>query len=526
MMTFAYRRSPDQDAASPIRHPVVIIGAGPVGLSLAIDLAQRGIKVVLLDDADRIGEGSRAICFAKKTLEIFDRLGCADAMLEVGVRWSVGRVFQRDKELYRFDLLPEGGHRMPAFINIQQYHVERILAARAQELPNVELRWLNKVVEIEHLKGGAQLTIETPDGRYTIETDWLIACDGARSPSRSMLGLSFKGEVFEDQFLIADVKMKADFPVERWFWFDPPFHAGQSALLHKQPNDIWRIDLQLPADVDTTEEKKPANVIPRIEAMLGHSNFELEWVSIYRFQCRRLEAFRHGRVVFAGDSAHQVSPFGARGANSGVQDAENLAWKLAYVLQGKADERLIDTYHSERSDAADENILHSTRSTDFIAPHGPAERRLRNAALALATKTDFAKRMVNSGRLSLPHTYLNSPLSTADQQIWVGGPAPGQTIPDAVVMTQKGEKFLTTLLGPDMTVLAGRNCGVPDLNGVCILQDGKAFEDQNGHVKDRFHLPTHGLYLIRPDGHVALRQHSLDMMALRAGLARAGMANA
>jgi 3-(3-hydroxy-phenyl)propionate hydroxylase len=317
------------------------------------------------------------------------------------------------------------------------------------------------------------------------------------------------------------VKMQADFPVERWFWFDPPFHAGQSALLHKQPDDIWRIDLQLPCDADTAQERQPANVIPRIEAMLGHSNFDLEWVSIYRFQCRRLDKFRHGRVVFAGDSAHQVSPFGARGANSGVQDAQNLAWKLALVLKGMAADDLIDTYDSERSDAADENILHSTRSTDFIAPHGAAERRLRNAALALAAHTDFAKRIVNSGRLSLPHAYQGTPLSIDDITNWVGGPAPGQSIPDAVLSTPDGDRFLTALLGKDMTVLAGADCAISWPKGLTVLQLGKGVVDGHHHIAARFHLPTNGYYLIRPDGHVAARSAHGTSEALVSAIERA-----
>ncbi|KAF0125974.1 MAG: 3-(3-hydroxy-phenyl)propionate hydroxylase, partial [Xanthobacteraceae bacterium] len=435
---FAYRRSPDQDAALPARHPVVIVGAGPVGLSLAIDLAQRGVRVVLLDDAERIGEGSRAICFAKRTLEIFDRLGVGEELVDKGVTWQRGRVFHGDRELYGFDLLPETGHRMPAFINIQQYYVEAALVARAGELADlIDLRWANRVTDVVQAGEGATLTVETPEGPYRLAADWVAACDGSRSPIRAMMGLDFAGEVFDDRFLIADVKMTADFPTERWFWFQPPFHAGQSALLHKQPDDIWRIDLQLGRDADVEVEKRPENVIPRIRRMLGHDDFVLEWVSIYTFQCRRLARFIHGRVIFAGDSAHQVSPFGARGANSGVQDAENLAWKLTLVLAGEAGPGLLATYDLERGAAADENILNSTRATDFIAPASPGERRLRDAALALAATAPFARRLVNSGRLSVPSTY-DTPLSTPDADGWAGTAKLGTPVPDVPLVRADG----------------------------------------------------------------------------------------
>jgi 3-(3-hydroxy-phenyl)propionate hydroxylase len=520
---YGYRRSSDQDKIRPAHHSVVIIGAGPVGLALAIDLAQRDIPVVLFDDADRIGEGSRAICFAKKTLEIFDRLGCAAPMLKKGVRWSVGRVFQGERELYQFDLLPEGGHKMPAFINLQQYYVEGHLVERVAELPLIDLRWRNRVSTITRHADHATLTIETPEGPYTLTTEWLVACDGARSPARAMLGLDFAGEIFEDQFLIADVKMTADFPVERRFWFEPPFHAGQSALLHKQPDDIWRIDLQLGRDADTEAEKRPEAVIPRVTRMLGHDNFKLEWVSIYKFQCRRLERFVHDRVIFAGDSAHQVSPFGARGANSGVQDSENLAWKLAAVIKGRAKASLIGTYDSERSEAADENILNSTRATDFLAPHSEAERTLRNAALSLAQHTDFAKRMVNSGRLSVPTAYVDSPLSTLDEAQWEGGVSPGTPIPDAPLMDAAGKVvFLTEALGQDFTLLYRANGLMPDMpKGLAAIAVDTGYGDTEGLVNKRFAIPDGGGYLIRPDGHIAARFHEASQGKVAAALRRA-----
>src|SRR5467141_830190 len=442
---FGYRRHVDQDRAAGnlAEHPVVVVGAGPVGLSLAIDLAQRGHGVVLLDDADRIGEGSRAICFSKRSLEYWDRLGVGSRMVDKGVVWSVGKIFHGASQLYQFNLLPEEGHKRPAFINLQQFYAEAYLVDRVQELSAIDLRWRNKVIGLERRNDHILLTVETPDGPYLLRAAYVVACDGARSSLRQMVGAEFAGKVFEDQFLIADVKMTAEFPTERWFWFDPPFHAGRSALLHKQPDDIWRIDLQLHPDADPAVEKRPENVRPRIARMLGHEKFDFEWISLYKFQCRRMDKFIHGRVIFAGDAAHQVSPFGARGANSGLEDAENLAWKLDRVLRGASPESLLETYHTERSAAADENIRASTRSTDFIAPHSKQERRLRSAVLRLAGETEFARRMVNSGRLSVPAVY-DTPLSTTDVDSWAAGPRPGASMPDAPIAAPAGDPtFLT-----------------------------------------------------------------------------------
>src|SRR5437588_609373 len=359
---FGYRRHPDQDrtGADLAEHAVVVVGAGPVGLSLAIDLAQRGQSIVLLDDADRIGEGSRAICFSKRSLEFWDRLGTGQRMVDKGVVWSVGKIFHGEQQLYQFNLLPEQGHKRPAFINLQQFYAEAYLVDRVGELPGIDLRWRNKVTALEPRNDHVALTIQTPDGPYRLNAQYVIACDGARSSLRQMVGAEFAGQVFEDQFLIADVRMTAAFPTERWFWFDPPFHAGRSALLHKQPDDIWRIDL-----------------------------------------------------------------------------------KLDRVLRGTSPEALLESYHTERSAAADENIRESTRSTDFMAPNSRQEARLRKAVLSLAKETEFGKRMVNGGRLSTPSVY-ETPLSTADGDAWRGGVRPGASISDVPLPAPSGEPTYLT----------------------------------------------------------------------------------
>ncbi len=345
---YAYERSPDQDAP-PLRRPVIVVGAGPVGLTAAIDLAQRDVPVVVLDEDNTVSVGSRAICYAKRALEILDRLGCGERIVAKGVEWKTGKVFFKDELVYAFDLLPETGHHRPAFVNLQQYHFEECLVDRLAELPPAEIRWQHKVVEVAPKADGAVLRIATPDGEYWLSCDWLIVADGARSPVRTMLGLEAEGQVFRDRFLIADIYMKSDFPSERWFWFDPPFHPNQSALLHRQADDVWRIDFQLGWDANPEEERKPEKIVPRLRAMLGpDAEFEIEWASVYTFQCRRMKHFRYGRVLFAGDAAHLVSPFGARGANSGVQDSDNLVWKLKLVMDGLAPERLLDSYDVER----------------------------------------------------------------------------------------------------------------------------------------------------------------------------------
>jgi 3-(3-hydroxy-phenyl)propionate hydroxylase len=541
---YAYRRCADQDASAPPRHKVAIVGAGLVGLTAAIDLGLKGIPVVVIDEDETVSLGSRSICQAKRTLEIWDRLGCAAPMLAKGVTWQKGKVFFRDRLVYQFDLQPEGGHRFPAFINLQQYWVEQYLVERARALPNVDLRWKNRLVGLTRHDDHVDLEVETPDGSYRCTADWVIAADGARSTARRLMGLEFRGKVFEDRFLIADVYIDADFPTERWFWFEPPFHPGGSALLHRQADGLWRVDLQLGWTADPEAEKQPERVIPRLKAMFGdQAKFEIEWVSIYTFQCRRLERFRHGRVIFAGDAAHQVSPFGARGGNSGVQDADNLCWKLALVIGGDAPERLLDSYESERSAAADEHVAITTRSTDFITPKGAASRLFRNAVLALAEAHPFARRLVNSGRLSVPTTNRRSPLDTPDGDRFAAGIVPGAAALDAPVAAGPDGTWLLGALnggfsglyfadGPLDVRTAGALAGldqapVPVHSVVIAARPIEApaglpvLVDSAGAAARRYDATSGTFYLLRPDQHVCGRWRRFDAEAVARALRRA-----
>ncbi len=554
--TFAYRRCAEQQPdARPAVRPVVVIGAGPVGLATAIDLTQQQVPVVLLDDDCTLASGSRAICFAKRTLDIFDRLGCGERLVDKGVRWHVGRVFLDQEQVYSFDLLPESGHHRPAFINLQQYYVEGYLVDRAAELEGLELRWRHGVSGLRQQEDHVVLTVSTPDGDYTLPARYVVVADGARSPVRQLMGLQSQGRTFRDRFLIADVKMAAGFPAERWFWFDPPFNRNQSVLLHRQPDNIWRIDFQLGWDADPEQERQPERVLARLRALLGpDARFELEWVSVYTFSCQRMERFRHGRVLFAGDAAHRVSPFGARGANSGVQDAENLAWKLRLVLEGRAPDALLDTYASEREYAADENILHSTRSTDFITPKSATSRVFRDSVLRLARQHPFARQLVNSGRLSTPTVLAPSPLNTPDSAPFAGAMVPGAVCADAPVRVvgDKGqrESWLLPHLGNGFTALvfadaqglsSAARTALEQLSAapvpvkvVCMMpptpsaqptptlpRGAVVLEDVEGLAVRRYDGQPGTCYLLRPDQHVCARWREVDHDALLAALRRA-----
>ena len=545
---FAYRMPPEIASGKTLKVPVVVVGAGPVGLAAALDLQLQGVPVLLLDEDDTVSIGSRGVCYAKRALEILDRLGVGDAVCSKGVSWNVGRTFFREQEVYNFNLVPEPDHHRPGMVNLQQYYLEEYLAARAASQPNIELRWRNKLVSVMQTGKSVTLKVETEDGFYTVEADWLIAADGARSPIRRMLGLEVEGKIFMDRFLIADVVMKAEFPSERWFWFDPPFHPGQSVLLHRQTDSVYRIDFQLGWDADPEEAKKPENVLPRIKAMLGDEReFELEWVSVYTFQCRRMGSFNHGRVLFVGDAAHQVSPFGARGANSGLQDADNLGWKLKLVIDRKAPVALLDSYSEERIFAADENLLNSTRSTDFITPKSKVSRTFRNAVLGLAKDHAFGRALVNSGRLSVPAFLITSSLNTPDcaGDTFAGRMVPGAPADDAPVFENGDETWLLNKLGHQFHALYFADdpeaLDASTIDALCSLSCGNipvqplvisrkpgtvaggipTIEDPRGVAARRYDAQPGTVYLLRPDQHVAARWRRLDSEKVRAAVARA-----
>lgn len=517
---YAYVTPSELSGGDPSGASVAIVGAGPVGLALAIDLALHRIKCVVLDDNNTVSVGSRAICWAKRTLEIFDRLGVGERMVAKGVTWKVGRLFHGDSEVWNFDLLPEQGHKHPAFINLQQYYVEQYLVERCADFPElIDLRWKNRVTGIRQSGNAVTAIVDTPDGAYGLETSYLMACDGARSSIRQMMGLEFQGRFFEERFLIADVEMKTEQPSERWFWFEPTFHPGQSALLHKQPDNIYRIDLQLGPHADPELEKRPERVIPRIEKAVGHSSFELDWVSIYSFQCRRLERFVHDRVIFAGDSAHVVSPFGARGGNGGIQDADNLGWKLAAVLGGAAPSVLLESYNEERVHGADENILNSSRTTNFMSAATPVERMFRDEVLSLAKDLPFARRLINSGRLSQPCSLAGLSLQTPNDEAPL---APGSPCPDAPVRVNGEDAFLLERLGGRFLLLAC-DTGAMERAAVATLTVSRTPEadlyDMAGLVASRYGAGW--TYLVRPDQHIAAAWRNPTALDIEQALSRA-----
>jgi pentachlorophenol monooxygenase/3-(3-hydroxy-phenyl)propionate hydroxylase len=392
-------------SGTPSPTEVAVVGAGAIGLTLAARLAQHGVGVEVFEaEKRRERVGSRAICMQRETLEIWARIGVGEDVARRGVRWTVGRTYLRGKELFEVHL-PEGDGHFPPFVNISQSEVEELLEARLAEL-GVRVHRGHRLSAVSQETDAVAMTCETPDGPVTHGASFLVGTDGAHSAVRHAAGIGFSGYTFDDRFLIADVRADLPFTNERHFHFDPPWNPGRQVLIHPQPDGVWRIDWQVPPDTDADEELASGRLDRRIRQVIGEDvAYELVWMTAYRFSQRLADAFRVGRVFLAGDAAHVMSPFGARGLNSGVADAENLAWKLARALHHAAPDALLDTYESERRGAALENLAATEATMRFMAPHGALRRAWRDVVLRLAPRSQWFRRRVNSGRLAEPARY-------------------------------------------------------------------------------------------------------------------------
>ena len=397
-------------------HPVLIVGAGPVGLTLALELARFEVPTVVLDaKPEPSGTGSRAIVLARHALATFVRLGCGEPMLEKAVALERARTYFRRTELFCVEFPREREGELPRFLNLQQTYTEAALLEGVARTPAIALRRAAQMIGFRQSEKG--VTVALDDGRE-VRGSYVVGCDGAHSTLRALLGVAFPGRSHRDRFLIADVRAAMPFPRdERRFFFDPPENPGRTMLVHPQPDDEWRIDWQMPGNTDAEEERASGRLDERIRQVVGAGDYELAWLTAYRFQQRVADRWRSGRAFLAGDAAHLFSPFGARGLNSGIEDAVNLGWRLALVQAGVADERLLDGYERERRRAALENLRVTSATMRFMAPPTPLHRLARDAILRGSLRHAALRRHVNSGRLAEPAIY-------ADGDGVVGRPLP------------------------------------------------------------------------------------------------------
>ena len=512
---YEYRTPPELASGATLACPVLVVGAGLAGLTAALELGSRGIRTVLLDEDDTVGASglsSRGICYAKRSLEIFERFGVAARIQMKGVTWNEGEVYRGAEPLYRFNLQPDTDQKFPAFVNLQQFYVEQYLVERLEQQPEVDLRWKNKVVEVSNRDDGVVVKVETPDGAYEARCQYLVAADGGHSAVRGLLGAEDEERSFyEDRWCIADVRMQSSEPAVRKAYLDGIPTEGGAIWYHQMADGIWRTDWQIGHLADPDAEATPERARERLRRLLGpEAEFELVWVGAWRFKKRLLRRFVHGRVLFAGDAAHEHSPFGARGGNSALQDANNLAWKLALVLEGKAHPDLLETYHQERHYAARDNTENATRSAIFIGPESAGQRLFRNAILDLASREAWARRWVNVGRLSVATAYLDSPLNAERGEFDGAGACPGAAAPDG--RFDEGF-FVDQLKGEFAVAYFGAAGPVLECTTVMVGRQG------NERLFERYAVKDSATYVFRPDGHVLARCTGIDPAFARRAIA-------
>jgi 3-(3-hydroxy-phenyl)propionate hydroxylase len=541
------------DAWLPSAHPpaqqhrVVIAGAGPIGLVTALELALHGVKSVVLEAERQVSEGSRAIAFTRRSMEILQQVGIAERITATGLPWNCGNSYYRGQRVFRMENPHDADDRFSPLINIQQQYLEQYLIELAQASPLIDLRWGNKLLGMAQDGQGTALQVDTPEGPYTLQADWLVAADGARSAIRSLMNLKLEGASYEGKFVIADIRIDLPLPTERLAFFDPEWNPGNTILMHREPHGLWRLDYQLPADETPEQALAPASLKARIDAhlaMIGHPDlpWEMDWCSVYSARALTLPDYVHGRVLFTGDAAHLLPIFGVRGANTGFQDAQALAWRLALVAKEVSPEALLRSYATERVACAREIIEEAGKSTRFMTPPTRGFRLLRDAVLSLSLSQPFVGPLYH-WRTSRPHEYTGSPLNSADDDNASFLAGPGQGAPAKNIRLGADDHLLDHLDHRFSLIYVTRAPAIP----ASLMVEVKAMRDQgvslqviavgastpvagadqtlvdaDGHLRANYGLTAQGsAYLLRPDQHVCARWLELDSKRLRSALTRA-----
>jgi 3-(3-hydroxy-phenyl)propionate hydroxylase len=520
--SFTYERfAPTLPKDKHAHHKVAIAGGGPIGLATALGLAKQGVPSIVIEADNSVCEGSRAICISRRSLQILQRLGVLDAFMAKGLPWTTGRSYYKDQEVLRFSMPHSASDKLPPMINIAQYHIEQFLLDEARKFPElIDIRWASSVTQLQSREEGVTLTVANELGEYQIDADWLVAADGGQSFIRKSLGLKLEGQAFTGKFVIVDIELHSPFPTERRAWFDCACNPGSTMLMHKQPDNIWRIDYQIPDAADLDAAIQEANVRPVVERHLAaigeaHLPWKYLWSSAYRAGTMTLDNYVHGRVIFAGNAAHAMPIFGVRGLNSGFDDADNLTWKLAMVVKGQAHSKLLETYSSERIAAYHVNAYNAGKSTEFMAPGSRGFALMREAALSLSLAHTQVATLLNPRQTS-------AVAYAADQQVdddLEGGVQCGQAPVDVPVTWPDGtaghllgrvhSRFTLLVLGDGVwSDAAGQTSPLDGAAAIDVLQFAGGASTQPALASA---WGWGRVYLLRPDGHVAAIYRSAQL---------------
>ena len=528
----------------PQQHRVVIVGSGPAGMVTALELARHGVASVVLESELQVSQGSRAIVFTRRSMEILQQVGVAQRMTENGLPWRFGNSFYRGQAVFRMEAPHSSDDRFFPMLNIQQQYLEQYLYEACAAQPLIDFRWGNLAESVDQDSSGVRVSVDTPEGPYILQADWLVAADGGRSGIRSAMNLKLEGASYEGLFVIADIRIDLPLPTERRAYFDPDWNPGNTILMHREPHGIWRVDYQLPEGESPEQALQPASMKARIDAQLAMIGFadtpwQMDWSSVYSARALTLPDYVHGRVIFTGDAAHLLPIFGVRGANTAFQDAQSLGWHLAFVVKGLAGPSLLTNHSRERVGAAREIIDEAGKSTRFMTPPSRGFHLLRDAVLSLSLTQEFVRPLYH-WRTSRPHEYSASALNCQadDNALFADGPAHGapprnvRLADDDYLLDHLGGGFDLLVFtaaqalppGLQQAVKAARQRGIP-LRVVAIgaaqpvAGADLSLPDPAGRVRQRWGVPESGAaYLLRPDQHVCARWLTLDAQRLQAAL--------
>jgi len=553
---YHYEVHPEHRPSQPSA-PVVVAGAGPIGLATALDVARFGVPCVVLAEERQVTHGSRAGVLTRRSVEILQQLGVVEPFLEKGLPWHQGRSFYREQEVYRMIMPHDPDDRFLPALNLQQQYIEEFLVDACERNPLIEVCWGQKVVGITNTDAGAKLRVDSSTGEYDLDAQWVVAADGGRSTLRKLLNQRMEGRAYAGRFVISDIKASINLPTERLCFYDPPWNPGSNALVHRLPDGVWRIDLKLPDGESPEEALENARLASRINAVLSMIrqpvSWELDWAAVYSANTLTLPDYVVGRVLFTGDAAHLLPIFGVRGMNTGLQDSNNLAWKLAFVVRGWAPPDLLKTYSAERVTAAREICAEAGRSTRFMAPQSDGSRLLRDAVLSFSLSEDFPKDLMH-WRTSRPHAYVDSVLNSFPEadQAFEGGVGCGEAVrnvcieDDVYFLDRVGARpgfHLFAFAGDEpasaelLELLDAFSAGPVPVVRVLITghpahRDESHAEvvvaDRDFKVHAKYAARPGTMYLVRPDLHVCARWLRATTGDVRRGLAQAivGVAHA
>jgi 2-polyprenyl-6-methoxyphenol hydroxylase-like FAD-dependent oxidoreductase len=504
---------------------VLIVGAGPTGLMLANQLARRGVRTLIIDRHPGPSLQTRALGVQARTLEIYAKLGIADRAIELGKRGNGAHLWSEGRQIGAVSLGDAGARSTPYpyILVLGQDDNERLMGEKLREW-GVEVQWNTELLALEQHASHVVATLKYPDGATRkITAAWVAGCDGARSAVRTLNGIDFPGAPYEHVFFVADVtatgRMAPD-EVNVYLW-----REGFHLFFPMRGTSHWRIVGIVPRRLREQKDLDFAAIVPSLRGDAGASLSiqACSWFSTYRIHHRAAARFRDRRCFLLGDAAHVHSPVGAQGMNTGLQDAYNLAWKLALVVQGKADAALLDSYEAERQPVAQRLLDTTDRAFRLVVSDSPLAGLLRTQVLARIAAFAVNRRSVQKIAFrTVSQTgihYRRSPLSVVADALPKQAPQAGDRFPWMKLQLEAGGSVADLFQTLDDTrcnllVFGQAAPPLPDMDGLLKVH-AIPITGGNEAEQARANVPRSAFFLLRPDGHVGLCGRTLDAAAVR-----------